>query len=552
MKRTLLILFTTGIFSSCNFFSQSDSISLIPFVDKENKSGYLDQEGKIAITPQFAEATVFRDGLALVQMMGLEGKWGYIDKTGKIVIKPIYQSATPFGDGLAWVTKENSPPMAITKDGSLKFKFPSAYQVHVFSERLAGYYVEGDGPGRFGFVDVNGEIAIKPQFVSGQSFHSGLCAVEGKNKKWGYIDPTGKNITGFRFDLADDFVGDLAMVMVNGKAGIINKSGAYLISPKYDKIILLKNRFLFTENNKTGWCDLKGNIIVNAEFDEVGASDNSDIMTVMMSGKWGLADHEGKILVNPQFDGCTSFIGKVAFVKSGGKLGMIDQKGSYILQPKEGFEPADDLFAYLFKGVDFFNREHSISGWIRTDYLDLDKIISVVNFEKPEGCTFSDTYGTILSRFKIQPLHLEKHFPTLLYEKKQVTNAAAYGVAMITEDENIDIKQAKPDAFAYYFTLSWINSKKAETVVKAFEKKLAQYRLLSRGYDGKKYTSIFEGKSNRVILSCDREDRVIVMILNLKTPIQKYLQSLSSSIQEDSVDIDLSEDSVAVDTTGYN
>ena len=47
--------------------------------------GYIDKNGKVAISPQFNDARGFSSGLAPV---GIGTNWGYIDKSGKFVWNP--------------------------------------------------------------------------------------------------------------------------------------------------------------------------------------------------------------------------------------------------------------------------------------------------------------------------------------------------------------------------------------------------------------------------------------------------------------------------------
>ncbi|MGI7157691.1 WG repeat-containing protein, partial [Campylobacter coli] len=63
----------------------------------------------------------------------------------------------------------------------------------------------------------------------------GLARV-GLNGKWGFIDKSGKFVIEPKFDSIWDFSEGLAKVGLNGKYGLIDKSGKIVIEPKFDDI----------------------------------------------------------------------------------------------------------------------------------------------------------------------------------------------------------------------------------------------------------------------------------------------------------------------------
>src|SRR6218665_1301018 len=74
----------------------SDEIFLAP-VKIDGKYGYIDKNGKIAISPQFESAGDFHQGLARIR---LDNKWGFINKNGEIAIEPQFDYAWDFHEGL--------------------------------------------------------------------------------------------------------------------------------------------------------------------------------------------------------------------------------------------------------------------------------------------------------------------------------------------------------------------------------------------------------------------------------------------------------------------
>lgn len=93
-------------------------------------------------------------------------------------------------------------------------------------------------------------------------------------------------------------------IIETGKSGYINKSGIYVIAPKFD-----------------------------------GASSFSEgLAPVCIGDKWGYIDKKGKIVINPQYDWSEPFKNGLAFVRMGdpktGKYGVINKSGEYVVKPQ--------------------------------------------------------------------------------------------------------------------------------------------------------------------------------------------------------------------------
>ena len=75
--------------------------SAVFYLEKTKSYGYIDKQGKQAISPRFASAKEFSDGLAAVRVG--EDQWGFIDHSGEYVIKHQYNDARSFEKGKAKV-----------------------------------------------------------------------------------------------------------------------------------------------------------------------------------------------------------------------------------------------------------------------------------------------------------------------------------------------------------------------------------------------------------------------------------------------------------------
>ncbi|MBX9886531.1 MAG: WG repeat-containing protein [Flavobacteriaceae bacterium] len=548
MKKILLMIVPL-LLASCSFFKSSKDIELIPYAQKE-KYGYFDLEGKIVINPQFAYATAFREGIALVKATGDKGKWGYIEKSGKFIINATYKDATVFQEGLAWVILENGAPTAIDKKGEIKFTLKEAEDVRLFSENLAAFSKVDSTSTTWGFIDQSGKQVINPQFDAVGDFHDGKCAIKNKDGKWGYIDKAGKIIINPQFDSAAGFKDGKAVVSLDEKAGVIDKDGKYIINPQFGNAYADGDKYLINQDDKYGWCDREGKIIINPQFDDALFFGDSKLASIKSSDKWGYIDDEGKFMINPQFDYALPFMNNLAIVKSGGKYGLIDKEGKYKVNPQFD-DIGEDIIGYLF--------DYSTKGSITSDYLDTDKILKVINVDKPENLNFTDDSQTILNKTGKSINDFNAYEKTqYIFENKAITNEASYGFAVLGKLVDYDynynkiITKEKQQGFFYYITLKGKAIGKAESVQKAFEKKLNGYTLMKKGYVNGNYTSVYKSDKNIVVTSSYNSSNMLFHILNKDFDISEYLNKIVEKSDETASDYDEAEapaEEVAADTT---
>jgi len=124
-----------------------------------DKWGFLDSQGKVAVDYAYDDAAAFYQGLAAVKV---GKKWGYVDKRGQMVIAPTFEEASEFHEGRAHAKVK-------VKQG-------------------------GKMVTRYGFIDTTGAMVIEPQFSKTDErpvcFQFGLAAVV-KEKRRQYINVNG-------------------------------------------------------------------------------------------------------------------------------------------------------------------------------------------------------------------------------------------------------------------------------------------------------------------------------------------------------------------------
>src|ERR1039458_7563072 len=190
--RGLLVLFLFGARSAP---AQRVSDYLYP-IHEGSKFGFIDRTGAIVVAPKYADVGEIQEGRIRVTEGQLSG---YMDLSGKVVIEPKYDSAGEFRSSRA-VIRQGDKYALIDLSGKLVAEIP--YRVlgdfHQGLLRVqANNRVDAAGkklPTTYGFVDVNGKVAIPPQFVPAGEFPDDPAdlPVGGLNHDWCYFDRTGR------------------------------------------------------------------------------------------------------------------------------------------------------------------------------------------------------------------------------------------------------------------------------------------------------------------------------------------------------------------------
>lgn len=175
-----------------------DAMGYFDFMDglaalhKEGETDYIDVNGNIVLTTHYEMSRFFSEGLSPVQF---EGKSGYIDKEGNVAIPLEFDEVTDFSDGSAFVM-EGQVWKCIDPNGQTLFE-TDLLPAGPFSEGLVPMReVSGD---LTGFVNIQGELVIEPQFTAVEGFRYGLCRVRFEGG-YGYIDKVGTMVFEYRDD----------------------------------------------------------------------------------------------------------------------------------------------------------------------------------------------------------------------------------------------------------------------------------------------------------------------------------------------------------------
>ena len=263
----------------------------------DGKWGFTDEEGNIAISPQFDFARTFAEGMAGIKM---GRKWGFINKRGKIVIPPKFDFTEDFSQGLAKVRIRGKWGF-IDTTGTQVIK-PEFDYIKNFEQEIAGVLLNH----KWGFIDRNGKLVIKPTFDVMRDYKEGLAAIKVRGE-WGYIDHTGRIVIEPRFDYVLDFQDGLAIISVGGNCF------------EYKKC----------KGGNWGLIDRTGKIITEPRFDYIGPF-SEGVASVLVDDTWGFIDRTGDVIIELKFSNVADFADGVAKAKLDGIWGVVDKSGNFV------------------------------------------------------------------------------------------------------------------------------------------------------------------------------------------------------------------------------
>ncbi|MCK5293682.1 MAG: WG repeat-containing protein [Arcobacteraceae bacterium] len=210
-------------------------------------------------------------------------KDGMIQESGYITIKPIYKHI-------------------LKCDGNnAKFDHPNLVNLHwIHNEKSGAYSIVQNIDGKFGIIDLDGNLLLKVVYDSITYFFDGFARIE-VGGKFGLIDTNFNIVLKPTYDYIQEFVGDIALVHHNNRYGCINKNIELKIKPTYDRIYFQQENFLRTLiDKKWGYLDNQCNVLSKPIYD-YGYDFSNGFAKVILDEKVGYLNPQGKLISKPIF-----------------------------------------------------------------------------------------------------------------------------------------------------------------------------------------------------------------------------------------------------------
>ncbi len=237
------------------------------------------------------------------------------------------------------------------------------------------YPIYDYGKEAYGYINLDGEVVIEPQFEQAENFVNGYAlvildscasaidetgkmlfeplekgtvlynfgtnglAVIYRDGKEGYINADGEIVIECKFDGADAFLDNgLALARIGDEIGFIDESGEFVVEPQFYTVGNFGDNGLAPYSNEKGlygYVDKTGKIVIDAKYYWADPFKNG-FARVFIDGKNVYIDENENIITDKKFDAAFPFAdnGTALVMNADGLYGFIDKSGEYIIEPQ--------------------------------------------------------------------------------------------------------------------------------------------------------------------------------------------------------------------------
>ena len=237
------------------------------------------------------------------------------------------------------------------RDGKHSDRFPiQVYSGHGFDRK-------------WGYMDRTGKVVIKPQFDTAESFSCGLAVVKVESS-YRYINAAGDFAFGGKFERAVGYSEGTASVLIRGYFGgtasvlahdslggrggwgVMDKTGKILLSRFGHPVVFSEGLAWFSDwDLGSGAIDQSGDTVIKPRVALNAGQFSEGLATIRFSRHVGYVNKVGNIVIVPQFDRAWDFHEGLAYFANESsppvRRGYINRAGKVVIAPQ--FEDAGDF-----------------------------------------------------------------------------------------------------------------------------------------------------------------------------------------------------------------
>ena len=298
-------------------------------IEQEGKIGLVDSNGKIVMEPTYKEikplGTDYKLGYIVVNN---ENQYGIVDCNNKVVLETKYADILPVTENNIFVVKEAEAYTLMDKEGN---NLLQTTYTNITGIKNGNAIVENKS--KYGVITTTGEevvpikydeiaFAFTDTFIVKQNNQYGLVkkadqvVLELKYANMRYIDKA-DFMEVSEDNIESDLISSDLTVKLTGIVTEVNTTKGYMrvrVNNEYKyynfkfeekkntEVLTENNLFLDKKNDKYGYIDKDGNVVVDYIYDDGTEQNAYGYVAVKKDRKWGSLDKEGKTIVEPQYD----------------------------------------------------------------------------------------------------------------------------------------------------------------------------------------------------------------------------------------------------------
>ena len=379
-----LITLSTGCGSKSSYY---DQVALVAKDDSKGDYGFVNLKGEVVLDFNFnKKPSIMHEGFSFFK--NDNKKVVYIKKNGDD-IKTQFIKTSHFNNGLALVTKEK---------GKLQYIDKNLKEIITLDKNIeeAGYFFNDRAKfrgknGKWGFIDMAGNIIIKAQFDHVESFSDGGAMVRQRDENdrdiiyRGIVDVNGEEIIKLDDDFTSlsGFYNGVAAYSKPNERGYLNKKGKVIIKNKdWDFIYPFHEGFACVqENGDYGLIDKKGNRIIKPR-EEAPIMLFNDLAVYIYVNNFGFIDKNRSEKIKADYQFALPYFDKGAFVRDGNDWIYINKKDKQI----NNLELKRLYYRDFIDNIIKTTYPIDIQETMKSEYIDIDGILE--NLFKRSGIDY--------------------------------------------------------------------------------------------------------------------------------------------------------------------
>lgn len=296
-------------------------------IEKNGQKGLCNDSGSVLIEPQYTEiknlGETYKDGYITVNS---EGKYGVISATKQQILENKFDEIKQTYLGSNYLVIEGGKEKLVNSSGETLIE--NGFDDIKSNTTRGVIFVLNN---LYGEMSTSGEILIEAKYQDLKQVKEGIYIAK-QNDKYGIIDESIQeklpfSYTGITYNdkanlfIAEDenfqtsiidkdynvkLIGVLVDITTDYIRMRINNEYKYfnLNCEEIPSTEALKDNTLFLkkENDKYGYVDKNGNVVVDYVYDDATEQNEYGFVAVKQNGLWGSLDKEGKIVIEPKYN----------------------------------------------------------------------------------------------------------------------------------------------------------------------------------------------------------------------------------------------------------